>query len=78
MTVQLTIRDVPTEVRDELKARAAARRMSMQEYLLHELERLVQLPSRETVLARIEARTRGSDVVLDHDELIRLRDLDRT
>ncbi len=45
MGVQITIRDVPEDVRDELASRAALERRSMQEYLKRELERLVSRPS---------------------------------
>ena len=45
MTVQLTIRGVPEEVRDHLAARAALRRQSMQEFLRCELERIASRPS---------------------------------
>lgn len=37
MTVNVTIRNVPDEVRDALAARASAMGQSMQEYLLREL-----------------------------------------
>ena len=53
MAVQITIRGVPEEVRDELAARAALKRQSMQEYLREELERLAALPSIETVLEEV-------------------------
>ena len=52
MTVQITIRGVPEEVRDKIAARAASRRQSMQEFLRGELERLVSKPSVETGLKR--------------------------
>ena len=45
MSVQITIRDVPNEVRNELAARAARQRQSMQEFLLGELERIASKPS---------------------------------
>jgi len=40
MPIQITIRNVPEKVRDELAARAALQGKSMQEYLRSELERL--------------------------------------
>ena len=46
ITVQITIRNVPEEVRDELKIRAARNRQSMQKFLLNELERITVRPSR--------------------------------
>lgn len=53
MSVQITIRDVPDRVRDELAARAALQGKSMQEYLRAELERLVARPSLDLAMARI-------------------------
>ena len=45
MAVQITIRGVSEDVRDELAARAASSRLSMQEYLRRELERIASRPS---------------------------------
>ena len=45
MAIQITIRDVPEKVRDELAARAALQGKSMQEYLRTELERMAARPS---------------------------------
>ena len=45
MAVQITIKGVPEEVRDELAMRAALQRKSMQEFLRCELERLASKPS---------------------------------
>lgn len=56
MSVQITIRDVPDAVRDELAARAALHGKSMQEYLRAELERLAARPPIEKVLERIRER----------------------
>ncbi len=56
MGVQITIRDIAEEVRDELAARAARERKSMQEYLKGELERLVARPSVDAWLERVRAR----------------------
>ena len=45
MPVQITIRNVPEAVRDELAGRAALQRQSMQEFLRGELERIASRPS---------------------------------
>ena len=45
MTVQITIRNVPPAVRNELASRAAHEGKSMQRYLLELLERTVAHPS---------------------------------
>ena len=72
MTVQLTIRDVPRRVRDELAGRAALQGKSMQEYLRAELERMAARPSVESWLEQVRKRKRSSQarvspgVILDH------------
>lgn len=77
MPVQITIRDVPDEVRDELASRAARSGKSMQEYLREELERLARRPSIDQWLSRVRrrkelaGRTVTANVILDH------RDADR-
>ena len=60
MAIQITIRDVPEKVRDELAARAALQGKSMQEYLRAELERLAGKPSIEVWLERVRKRKRAS------------------
>jgi len=59
MGVQITIRDVPETVRDELAARAARAGQSMQEFLRGELERLAARPSVEGWLAQVCERKRA-------------------
>jgi plasmid stability protein len=60
MAVQITIRDVPEKVRDELAARAALQGKSMQEYLRAELLRLARKPSMDVWLERVRKRKRAS------------------
>ena len=60
MAIQITIRDVPEMVRDELAARAALQGKSMQEYLRAELERLAGKPSVDVWLERVRKRKRAS------------------
>lgn len=77
MAVQITIRDVPKEVRDELAARAALQGQSMQEYLRGELVRIASRPSvnawLRTVRERKEARPRNVSTA----DLLEARDADR-
>ncbi|MXW89687.1 MAG: hypothetical protein F4Z54_09320, partial [Acidimicrobiaceae bacterium] len=75
--VQITIRNVPEEVRDELAARAALKRQSMQEYLLSELERLAGLPSIETVLDEVRRRVEASGTSIPSSVILEARDADR-
>ena len=77
MSVQITIRDVPDTVRDELAARASLQGKSMQEYLRAELERLAARPPVEQVLARIRERKSMSASSLSPGEILAHRDADR-
>jgi plasmid stability protein len=52
------IRNVPDELHRKLKARAALAGMSISEFLLHELERSLERPTREELLHRLRARER--------------------
>jgi plasmid stability protein len=77
MPVQITIRDVPAAVRDELAARAALQGKSMQEYLRSELERLAARPPIEKVLAQIRERKATAGTRLSPAEILAHRDADR-
>ena len=77
MTVQITVRDVPERVRDGLKARAASRGQSMQRFLLDELEKISQLPSKEEVIRRIQERLKASGTNVPAEIILRARDKDR-
>lgn len=50
------IRNVPDKLHRRLKARAALAGMSISEYLLRELERSLERPTREELLARLQSR----------------------
>lgn len=77
MGVQITIRDVPQNVRDELSARAAREGRSMQEYLRAELERLAARPSIDAWLGQLRARKRASGTRVSVSQILRHRDTDR-
>lgn len=77
MAVQITIRDVPEEVRDELASRAALQRKSMQEYLRGELERLASRPSLENWLRSVQERKEASGTRVGTDTIVSARDSDR-
>jgi plasmid stability protein len=77
MSVQITIRDVPDAVRDELAARAALQGKSMQEYLRAELERLAARVPVEKVLERIRERKATAGTRLLPEEILAHRDTDR-
>jgi plasmid stability protein len=77
MTIQITIRDVPEKVRDELAARAALQGKSMQEYLRAELERLAARPSLDTWLGQVRKRKRASRATVSSRQILKERDADR-
>jgi plasmid stability protein len=77
MSVAITIRNVPDEVRDELAARAARTGRSLQEYLLRQLADLASRPSVDDVVARARSRTHATGILLDPHEILAARDADR-
>jgi plasmid stability protein len=50
------IRNVPAEFHRRLKARAAIEGMSMSDYILREVGKALERPTREEVLRRLQAR----------------------
>lgn len=77
MTVQITVRNIPDEVRDELAARAARQGKSMQEYLRGELRRIAARPSLDEISERIRQRKSRMDRRLDPEDVMAARDEDR-
>jgi plasmid stability protein len=77
MSVQITIRDVPDAVKDELAARAALQGKSMQEFLRAELERLAARPPVDQLLARIRDRKRTTKTRVSSEEILAHRNADR-
>jgi hypothetical protein len=78
MSVQITIRGVPQEVRDELAARAALQRQSMQEFLRCELERIASRPSLGAWLQGVRDRKEAAGTQLPPSSILSTRDSDRT
>lgn len=77
MTVSMTIRDVPDDVRDELAARAARAGQSMQEYLRAQLTALARRPSPDALWDRVQHRVLATASRLPGDAIVELRDADR-
>jgi hypothetical protein len=77
MSIQITIRDVPEKVRDEIAARAALQGKSMQEYLRAELERLASRPSVDVWLEQVRKRKRASRTRVSVGRILKERDADR-
>ena len=78
MPVQITIRDVPEEVRDQLAARAALQRQSMQEFLRGELERIASRPSLSAWLQAVQERKAVAEARVQPYRILGARDADRT
>jgi plasmid stability protein len=77
MSVRITIRDVPEEVRDELAARAALQGKSMQEYLRSELERMASRPSMDKWLEGVRKRKSLANTRLTAKQILQHRNADR-
>lgn len=78
MAIQITIRGVPEEVRDELAVRAARQRQSMQEFLRGELERIASRPSVGAWLEGVRDRKAGTKTRIPPFRILRARDAGRT
>ena len=77
MPVQITIRDVPEAVRDQLAVRAARRHQSMQGFLRTELMRLASRPSVDEWLQTVRERKAAAGTRVRSDSILRERDADR-
>jgi plasmid stability protein len=77
MTVAITIRNVPDDIRDELAARAARSGRSLQEYVLRQLVDIATRPSVDDVVARARARAHATGIPLDPHRILADRDGDR-
>ena len=77
MSVAITIRDVPDEVRDELAARAARAGKSLQEYLRGMLVDTAARPPVADVIARARARVDATGVRTGAESILAARDADR-
>jgi plasmid stability protein len=53
MSTMIQIRNVPDDIHRRTKARAALAGMTMSEYILRELEKTLERPTRAELLARI-------------------------
>ncbi len=76
MPVQITIRGVPEEVRDQLASRAALQRQSMQEFLRCELERIASKPSINAWLQGVRQRKEAAGTRIPPSSILRARNAD--
>ena len=77
MSIQITIRNVPEDVRDELASRAALQRQSMQEYLRGELQRIASRPSVEAWLDAVRERKGAAGTRVPAAKILQARDSER-
>jgi antitoxin FitA len=77
MSVAITIRNVPAEVRDELAARAARSGRSLQEYLAGLLTELTARPLVEDAVANARKRAQASGRSMDPEQILADRDAER-
>jgi len=77
MSVAITVREVPDEVRDVLAARAARVGKSLQEYVRGMLVETAARPSVDEVIARARARVDATGARADADSILAARDIDR-
>lgn len=77
MSVAITIRNVPEEVRDELASRAARSGRSLQEYLAVTLVELASRPSAADTVAAARRRAQVTGRRLDPVDIVANRDAER-
>ena len=70
MSKMIQIRSVPDEVHRRLKAQAAMAGMSLSDYLLAEVRRMAERPTREELRARLASR-RAVDLAVSPAEAVR-------
>jgi len=73
----ITVRHIPAEWRDELAARAARERKSLQGYMLSLIEATVSHPPLDLVIERARERARASGVTITIEDILESRDADR-
>ena len=77
MSVQITIRNVPEDIRDELAARAALKHQSMQEFLRGELNRIASRAPLERWLLQVQERKSAAGTRIGADRILEERDAGR-
>lgn len=77
MTVQITIRNVPRETRNELASRAALEGKSLQKYLLALIEQTLSYPPKQVLLKSIQERKRAAGTRLSVEDILSALAADR-
>ena len=69
--VMIQIRNVPPDLHERLKQRAASKGMNLSDYLKGELGRIVSIPTNEELFAEIEAdRKAGRLISTSREEIL--------
>lgn len=74
MSRMLQVRNLPDEVHERLKERAAAERMSLSDYVARQLTELVRYRTNAEIVAAARARTSARGHALTRDEILEARD----
>ncbi|MEA2024096.1 MAG: hypothetical protein U9N79_07365 [Actinomycetota bacterium] len=70
--VMIQIRNVPPDLHERLKDRAAAHGMNLSDFLKRELERMVSVPTNAEIMARVQAdREAGRLLGISSEEIVR-------
>ncbi len=77
MSVAVTVRDLPVEVRDGLAARARRSGKSLQEYLRGMLIETTSRPALDDVIARARTRVEATGSRVGGEAILAARDADR-
>lgn len=77
MSVSVTVRDLPEEVRDELAVRARRSGKSLQEYLRGMLIDTTSRPALDDVIARARTRVEATGSRVAGEAILAARDADR-
>lgn len=75
--MQITIRNVPDRVRDELSARAGREGKSMEEYLRGQLARIASRPTIEEWVQETRERKRSTGTRVSAEQIVESRNADR-
>jgi plasmid stability protein len=70
--VMIQIRNVPPDLHERLKERAASKGMNLSDYLKGELDRIASIPTNAEIFAEIEAdREAGRLLNVSSEEIVR-------
>ncbi len=77
MSVTITIGNVPEEVRDKLKQLAAEQGLSLQKFLLRELQQIASRTSNAEWVRNVERRKRAQGTKIPISAILEAKDADK-